>query len=118
MSDMKLTKTRGHHCWWLNMGGEAAANFTNESDVDYLVGLQGKQSDWVSVDLSDESSLNFGQEFYFQLANGKCGVGELIDCKTYVRFKFNGTSKAIDLWTNKPIRYALLPTPPKESDCD
>ena len=35
----KYTKTRGHHCWWLNIDGEAAANFDNESDVDGIINM-------------------------------------------------------------------------------
>ena len=35
----KYSKTRGHHCWWLNIDGEATANFNNESDVDGIIDM-------------------------------------------------------------------------------
>jgi hypothetical protein len=36
----KFSKTRGHHCWWLNMDGRPLANFDNESDVDEIIKLE------------------------------------------------------------------------------
>ncbi|WP_019615500.1 hypothetical protein [Psychromonas ossibalaenae] len=38
----KYGKTRGHHCWWLTIDGESAANFDNESDVDAIVELDSQ----------------------------------------------------------------------------
>jgi len=36
----EYTKTRGSHCWWLNIGGKAVANFDIESDVDEIIALK------------------------------------------------------------------------------
>jgi hypothetical protein len=40
MSNITLSKSAGHHCWWLNFDGRATANFHKEEEVDYLVNLQ------------------------------------------------------------------------------
>ncbi len=34
------TKTRGHHCWWLNKNSKALANFDDEKEVDAIIEMQ------------------------------------------------------------------------------
>ena len=45
--------------------------------------------------------------------NGSIGVGEVINCETYVRLRYNGTGQKIENWPIKVTHWAELPKHPK-----
>lgn len=64
---------------------------------------------WVKFE--DESPVDKGEVILY-LNNGSMGFGEIIDCKTYLRMRFNGTSQALDYWKAKPTHWMYKPEPP------
>lgn len=52
------TKTRGHHCWWLNKDGKALAYFeeADEKEVDAIIELQES--------VEDSNTSAFGDGWY------------------------------------------------------
>ncbi|QNY13275.1 DUF551 domain-containing protein [Acinetobacter seifertii] len=61
---------------------------------------------WIKVE--DQSPVDKG-EVIILLDDGTMGFGEIIDCQTYQRMRFNGTGKALEYWDHKPTHWMHKP---------
>ena len=72
-----------------------------------------KSSEWISV---EDGHCEFDKKYYVELKDGRFGIGSWVQCVGYVRFKFNGESRAIWMWPedSRPKNYTELPEGPSE----